>query len=267
MKFNVHAGHNPDGKIACGACGFIKESTEARYIKDEVIKGLKAQGHTVYDCTVNDGTSQQDILRKIVAKCNAHKVDYDISIHFNAGANDSKGNGITTGVEVHTYDKSGAVVDKATKICELISKIGFKNRWVKVNKGLYVLNNTKAPAMLIEVCFVDDKDDADLYNKNKAKVANAIVEGLTGKAVTAATTAKTTTTTAKKTTTAPKVSYYKKYTGKSASIVDALKAIGVDSSFSNRRSIAKANGISLYVGTAKQNTQLLNLLKQGKLVK
>lgn len=61
--------------------------------------------------------------------------------------------------------------------------------------------------------------------------------------------------------------YYKKYTGKSVSLVEALNAIGVNSSFSNRRSIAKANGISLYVGTAKQNTQMLNLLKQGKLVK
>ncbi len=27
MKINVHAGHNPDGKIACGAVGLKKEST------------------------------------------------------------------------------------------------------------------------------------------------------------------------------------------------------------------------------------------------
>ena len=26
-KYNVHAGHNPDGKKACGAVGLIKEST------------------------------------------------------------------------------------------------------------------------------------------------------------------------------------------------------------------------------------------------
>lgn len=62
-------------------------------------------------------------------------------------------------------------------------------------------------------------------------------------------------------------SYYKKYNGSTTSIVDALKAIGVDSSKSNRTKIAKANGISNYTGTASQNTQLLNLLKQGKLKK
>lgn len=59
--------------------------------------------------------------------------------------------------------------------------------------------------------------------------------------------------------------YYKKYSGKSNSLVDALKSLKIDSSFSYRRKIAKANGISAYLGTASQNTKLLNLLKQGKL--
>lgn len=63
------------------------------------------------------------------------------------------------------------------------------------------------------------------------------------------------------------VSYFAKYTGTSNSIADALRSIGVDSSYSNRKKIAKANGISLYMGTAKQNTQMLTLLKQGKLIK
>ena len=63
------------------------------------------------------------------------------------------------------------------------------------------------------------------------------------------------------------VAYYKKYTGKSTSIVDALASIGVDSSFSNRKKIAKANSITNYSGTAPQNTKLLELLKSGKLIK
>lgn len=62
-------------------------------------------------------------------------------------------------------------------------------------------------------------------------------------------------------------SYYKKYTGKSGSIVDALKSIVVDSSYDNRKAIAKKNGINNYSGTASQNEKLLSLLKQGKLKK
>lgn len=65
----------------------------------------------------------------------------------------------------------------------------------------------------------------------------------------------------------PSVKYYAKYTGKSGSIVDALRSIGADSSFNNRRAIAKANNIKGYIGTAKQNTLMLSLLKQGRLIK
>ena len=49
------------------------------------------------------------------------------------------------------------------------------------------------------------------------------------------------------------------------SFVDALKNIGIDSSFENRKKIAAINGIPNYTGTAQQNTELLNKLKEGKL--
>ena len=54
---------------------------------------------------------------------------------------------------------------------------------------------------------------------------------------------------------------------KGNSIVDALKQIGVDSSFEHRKILAQRNNISNYTGTPEQNTKLLNLLKQGKLKK
>lgn len=74
-----------------------------------------------------------------------------------------------------------------------------------------------------------------------------------------------TTTSNSKPSTSTSTSYYKKFD--STSIVDGLKSIGVDSSFSNREKIAKANGVNNYSGTASQNEKLLSLLKQGKLKK
>ena len=59
--------------------------------------------------------------------------------------------------------------------------------------------------------------------------------------------------------------YYSDYKG--YSFVDALKQIGVDASFANRKIIAARNGISNYKGTSSQNLKLLNLLKEGKLRK
>lgn len=54
---------------------------------------------------------------------------------------------------------------------------------------------------------------------------------------------------------------------KGLSFVDGLKSIGVDSSFKNRKVIARNNGISNYTGSYVQNVRLLKLLKQGKLRK
>lgn len=82
------------------------------------------------------------------------------------------------------------------------------------------------------------------------------------------TTTSTTKSTTSNTKTNTKVEYYKKYTGKSLSLTEALNSLGINNSFRYRAKIAKANGINrLYLGTVKQNTKLFNLLKKGKLIK
>ena len=64
-----------------------------------------------------------------------------------------------------------------------------------------------------------------------------------------------------------KTTYYTKCDFYQSSLVDALKSISVDSSYENRKKIAAKNGISNYLGTYEQNMTLLNLLKNGKLIK
>ncbi len=51
------------------------------------------------------------------------------------------------------------------------------------------------------------------------------------------------------------------------SIVDALKSIGINSSYNYRKKLAIKNGITNYKGSYFQNIKMLNLLKQGKLKK
>ena len=100
------------------------------------------------------------------------------------------------------------------------------------------------------------KLEAAGYNYSEVQAA---VNAASGK-----TTTTTTTTTAA---TAPKVKYYARYFGTTSSIVTALNSLAIGSSFANRTKIAAANGIKPYSGTAAQNIELLNLLKQGKLIK
>ena len=41
MVYNIHGGHNPSGKIACGASDLLDESKEDRKIAKAIIKYLK----------------------------------------------------------------------------------------------------------------------------------------------------------------------------------------------------------------------------------
>ena len=102
-KYNVHGGHNPAGRTACGATGLLNESKEDRKIVKALIKYLKKGGATVYNCTVDNGKSQGDVLVKICAKCNARSVKQDFSVHLNSGRNDKKGDKKVGGFEVWAY--------------------------------------------------------------------------------------------------------------------------------------------------------------------
>lgn len=61
--------------------------------------------------------------------------------------------------------------------------------------------------------------------------------------------------------------FYPKYTGKSTSLVTALKEVKCsNTTLSYRKKIAEANGIKFYSGSAAHNTVMLNMLKEGRLV-
>lgn len=171
MIINVHGGHS----LKCrGASGLLDEVNEDRVIKNKVIELLRANGHTVYDCTDDVGKTQNENLRNIVNKCNAHKVDLDVSIHLNAGGG--------TGTEVYIYSDSSKAKDEAERIAKNISNtLGIRNRGVKTTTKLYVLRKTNSPALLVECCFVDNAIDKVKWNADKC--AKAIVEGILNKSV------------------------------------------------------------------------------------
>lgn len=176
MKINVHAGHN---SIVPGAVSILNEVTEDRKVKNKVIELLRNAGHTVYDCTDDVAKTKSQNLANIVSKCNAHAVDLDVSIHLNSARNDLVGDGKTGGVEVWVYSNASKAKAFADKICEKVSsQLGMTNRGTKYcGKSLYVIRKTNSPALLVECCFVDDRDDANKWNADAC--AKAIVEGIT----------------------------------------------------------------------------------------
>ncbi|PEI77414.1 N-acetylmuramoyl-L-alanine amidase [Bacillus wiedmannii] len=166
-RYSLHGGHT---EFVQGAnFNGRKEHIMDRLVKDAVAAKLRALGHTVYDDTDETGKTQAQNLNNIVRNCNSHDVDLVISFHLNAY------NGSANGVEVCYFDQQSL----AAKVSAQLAKdIGWSNRGAKQRTDLYVLNSTKAPAILIELGFIDN--DSDMAKWNVDKIANSIVYAVTG---------------------------------------------------------------------------------------
>lgn len=181
MKIGIDMGHCLTG-FDTSANGIIKESDANRVIGKLVINKLRSAGHIVVDCTIDSGcTSLNDSLSKRVNKANSQQLDVFCSIHLNAGG----GNGTETYVAPRRYfskDESyNKNIDIAKRVNELVAdSCKFNNRGVKIEE-FYVITATNALAILVEVCFCDSQEDVKKLDYEK--VANAIVEGLTGQMV------------------------------------------------------------------------------------
>lgn len=175
MIIGVDKGHTVQNGGVCGACGLLKESVENRPVGNKVIEKLKALGHTVIDCSCDYSKDRDEQLAAIVKKANAQKLDLFLSLHLNAGGG--------TGAEVYTTNTSGAKSEAKKLVDTYCNRTGFKNRGHKYAE-FYVLRHTVAPAMLIEMAFVDTEADYKKWNDLGAElIANAIVEGITGQVV------------------------------------------------------------------------------------
>lgn len=173
MRIALGAGHTIYG-AGSGAVGYINESKENRVMNELVAKWLKADGNSVYDCTVDYSSNY---LPEACAKANKQSVDLAVQIHFNANTTTSN----PMGTETLYY--GGATGTNAAK--RVTEKLGtkFKQRGAKQNQGLYWLKHTSAPAILVEVCFCDSKADVDIYNANKDAIAKLIAEGIVGHSI------------------------------------------------------------------------------------
>lgn len=165
MKIFINAGHTKNGK-GTGANGYLNESVENRKIACELMKLLADTKHEVISGIID---RHDNNLKYIVEQANNSKADLFVSIHLNAGGG--------TGVEAYTY--KGAQHQQAVNICKNLAALGFKNRGVKDGTKYYIVKNTTMKAILIEVCFVDNAKDVELYKQlGCEKIAKAIYDAI-----------------------------------------------------------------------------------------
>lgn len=167
MKILLISGH---GAGDCGAVGNgYKEADLTRELVNLIAPKLKDYATvTVYDQNRN---AYKDVKNgKFNVGTNAY--DYALEIHFNAYNKTAKGTEIYV-----TKNEGGVSVEQA--ILKNLSKF-FKSRGVKRTDFSVIkkLKNRGIASALLEVCFIDNKDDIKVYQQNKNDIAMDIVLGI-----------------------------------------------------------------------------------------
>ena len=156
-----HGGKDP-GAVYKGR----KEAHDVLKVGQAVAIRLRAKGVVVDETRTADATLSLDTRVKMELK---KKYDYFISFHRNAFKPEH-----ATGAEVYVYraynTKSKSL---AKQIQQALVNIGFRDRGVK-EADFYVLKHTKAPALLLEIGFIDNSIDNQLFDTK----FEAIVEGI-----------------------------------------------------------------------------------------
>lgn len=167
MRVFISSGH---GRYIRGAVGILDEVANARLVVEQVAKNLRKDKVDVGVFHDNKSTTQDANLKAIVKAHNSwEEHDLDVSVHFNAY--------VETDGPMGTECLYVSQDELAEKMAFAISEAGdLENRGPKHRNDLYFLNNTNAPAILIEVCFVDSSADAKAYKKNFKAICKAIAD-------------------------------------------------------------------------------------------
>lgn len=166
------AGHR--GKET-GAIGIIDEGAEASYLRDDIADELRSRGVDVL-CD-RDSMTLREVVNDANAKCGVG--DLIVDLHFNAY------NGKAEGTEVLISKRASLKTrTRAEQICRAVCEaLGTKSRGVKTSgcgqhSRLAILDDTRCRAVLVEICFCDNRGDTDKFVRNRERLIQAFVEEL-----------------------------------------------------------------------------------------
>ena len=161
----------------------VGATSKSRYEKDDNLKVAKLVKQYLENENIGVVmTRDSDTTISLQERCkiaNKKKADLFVSIHRNSS---EVGNGIEIWTSSNKKEKD---VQLATSILNKLSKTEIQtNRGIKYgtikgeNTNYYVLNNTKMPSCLIELGFITDNQDNNLFDKNIKNYAKAIADGI-----------------------------------------------------------------------------------------
>ena len=180
----VDAGHGGEDGGASGAGGLLEKELNldiALKLRDVLrLMGFRVRMTRETDVSLHtgEGKRKQSDLQTRVEAINAGDVDLCVSVHQNSYA----GKGVARGAQVFCAPNGERSLAFAESVRESLAELrGESARSVKTaGSSVYILNNAKNPAILVECGFLSDPLDALTLSKpeSRAEIAFAIAKGV-----------------------------------------------------------------------------------------
>ncbi len=179
IRIFIDQGHNPYGFNA-GAEGFGLREQDITYLVGAYLANI-LNADPRFDAVTSRKTPEEILgydnsssLRERVDMAAVWGADYFLSIHVNSNVNPA-----INGTEAYVYrSDSEAYYMGEDIVAEIVRRLGTKNNGVIVRPSLYVLRRTSMPAVLIELAYISNYEDALLLSTEQYQFAYAIYVGL-----------------------------------------------------------------------------------------
>lgn len=183
MKIPIIAGHTRTAPGAIAYDGTTEHDLNVE-LQSMIVGGFN-------DSVIFQGSSMQPItddehlcLRSVINLINGtRRAEYGLDIHFNN--NNPNASGVEAFVHPNTMINNRL---RAQFLVDNISEIlGISNRGVKAPSqsalgSLAIIEQTKIPMILLEVCFLNNRD-LPLYRQKKSQIANMIKDAMMNAAI------------------------------------------------------------------------------------
>lgn len=181
MKVFINPGHDQDyDSGAVNPNTGLRECDVAAEVGALVVDYLEAAGCECRilqsDNLAGESTYPDRQSDSVCGAANDWEADVFVSIHCNAA------NTAARGTEVECYDADSGNAGSQLAQCiqsQIVDALGTVDRGIKSRPALIVLRVTDMPAVLVEMAFIDNDEDATLLTDRMDDFARAIARGVT----------------------------------------------------------------------------------------
>ena len=179
IKIYIDQGHNPVNPNAGAEGNGLREQNLVYAIGIELARLLRENPNFEVRLSrptaeTQLGTTKNSSLAARVNDANDWGADYFISLHTNASTSPDAG-----GSEAFVFNRPSSAASLAADILRGLNETtGLRNRGVSVRSGLYVLRKTAMPAVLVELAFISNPEEAALMRDRPDLFARGVYDGI-----------------------------------------------------------------------------------------